>query len=179
MIRTLVFDTETTGLLAPRISPIEKQPSIISFYGVVIDDEGASLETIDYHFNPGFDVTPIITKITGLTNEFLKDKPQFSKHEEEIRDIIKSCDVVIAHNAKFDTEMVNNEMRRCDTFDKLVWKKIICTVEASMHIKGHRLNLTALHTHLFGKPFENAHSAGGDVAALLVCVIEMRKRGWL
>ena len=177
--RTLIADTETTGLLAAKISPLEKQPSIISFYGVVIDEEGKPLETIDYHFNPGFPISETITKITGITNEFLVDKPNFSKHEEEIRKIIESVDEVIAHNAKFDTEMVNNELRRCNTFEKLTWPKVICTVEQTMHVKGHRLNLTALHVHLFGKPFDNAHSAGGDIMALKNCVIEMRKRGWL
>jgi DNA polymerase-3 subunit alpha len=177
MSRSLIFDTETTGLLQPKISPLEKQPSIISFYGVVIDEEGKLLETIDYHFNPGFDVSPTITKITGITNEFLKDKPTFKEHEEQIRNIIMSCDFAIAHNAKFDTEMVDNEMRRCDSFDKLIWPKVICTVEQTMSFKGHRLNLTALHTHLFGVPFSNAHSAGGDVAALLACVLKLREMG--
>ena len=177
--RTLIADTETTGLRGPQITPLEKQPSCISLYGVVIDEEGKELENIDLHFNPGFDVEPIITKITGLTNEFLKDKPKFSEHEEVIRNLIMSCEVVIFHNAKFDTGIIDDEFKRCNTFEKLTWPKVICTVEQTMHVKGHRLSLTALHVHLFGKPFDNAHSAGGDVMALKNCVIEMRKRGWL
>jgi len=178
-MKTLVWDTETTGLLQPSIVPLEKQPSIISLYGSMIDDEGNVLESIDLNFNPGFPVEPIITKITGLTNEFLADKPKFSEHEEQIRNFVMSADVTIAHNAKFDCGMLNNELKRCGTFELMVWPRILCTVESTMSIRGHRLNLTALHTHLFGKAFDSAHSAGGDVAALTACVIELRRLGYL
>lgn len=176
-MRTLIFDTETTGLLQPSIVPLEKQPSIISFYANVIDDEGQVVEELDFHCNPGFPIGEIITKITGITNDDLKDKPPFSEFEEKVRNIIDSCEIACAHNAKFDIGMVSNEMRRCGTFELLKWHQIVCTVEATMHMRGHRLNLTKLHTELFGVPFSDAHSAKGDVTALTKCYIELRKRG--
>ena len=178
-MRTLIFDTETTGLLEPEIAPLEKQPSIISFYGSVLNDEGETIEELDFHCNPGFPISALITKITGITNEDLKDEKPFKEYEEKVRALLSSVDIAVAHNAKFDIGMVNNELKRCETFEGFTWPKTVCTVEASMAIRGHRLSLTKLHAYLFGLEFSDAHSAKGDVTALIKCYVELKKRGYV
>ena len=40
-----------------------------------------------------------------------------------------------------------------------------CTLEQSMHIKGHRLKNSELYTIATGKEIENAHQAKADVLA--------------
>ena len=70
---TLVFDTETTGLLAPRAARISQQPDIIEFYGEFIEDE----KHHHYLFNPGLKLPP-------SNNEDHRDTGQRLKGQTEI-----------------------------------------------------------------------------------------------
>jgi ATP-dependent DNA helicase DinG len=119
---------------------------------------------------------PIITRITGIKDEDLADKQPFSAHAEDVLQIIYEADSVVAHNLSYDYEMVCIELARLDK--KARWPMTrICTVEQSEWYKGYRLNLGALHEHLFGCKFEDAHRARSDVEALAKCFNEMRQRG--
>jgi len=177
--RTGIFDTETTGLLLPELSPLSSQPSIIEFAGVVVDENDEIIEEIEFLCNPGFKVSEEITRITGIRNDQIVDQPSFEHNEKRVRDFIGSCDAIVAHNLKFDYGMVNNELKRCGTNEDIVWPEKICTVEKTMIIKGHRLSLSKLHAHLFGTPFDGAHRAMVDVKALTRCFIELRNKGYI
>ena len=39
IMHTILYDTETTGLLQPEAKGLQAQPYIIEFYGVRIDDD--------------------------------------------------------------------------------------------------------------------------------------------
>lgn len=73
--------------------------------------------------------------------------------------------------------MIDFEMKRLVT--ELAWpERLVCTVEATEHLKGHRLSLTKLYEHLFpGENFPGAHRAKADVQALVRCYVEMFKQG--
>jgi DNA polymerase-3 subunit alpha len=71
--------------------------------------------------------------------------------------------------------MINNEMRRLGL--TVAWPRVICTVEETEHLKGHRLKLSDLYELLFGEKFANAHDAKADVEALAKCYFELVKRG--
>jgi DNA polymerase-3 subunit alpha len=178
-MRTLAFDTETTGLLKSKMAKLEDQPSIIEFFGVVIDENGEEVEELEFLCYPGFEISEEIIRITGITPDMLKDEKPFSEYEEKLRVLIGSCDEVVAHNFPFDFGMIDNELKRCKTDESLTWPTKLCTIEKSMILKGHRLNLTKLHTELFGEGFPEAHRARNDVMALKRCFIEMRKREML
>lgn len=177
--RTGIFDTETTGLLLPELSPLSSQPSIIEFAGVVVDENDEIIEEIEFLCNPGFKISDEITRITGIRQEQLVDQSPFKEHEQKVRDFIGGCDAVVAHNLKFDFGMVMNELKRCGTEGELNWPEKICTVEKTLIIKGHRLSLSKLHAHLFGTPFDGAHRAMVDVKALTRCFIEIRNKGYI
>lgn len=175
-MRHFIFDTETTDLLSNELLADRHQPHIIEFYGEVINDCGKVTDTLEFLCHPGFTIEPITTKITGIKPEDLEGKPPFAEFSERVADFIESSDVVVAHNLSFDMGVVNVEMRRCG--QSLIWpEELICTVEQTEWIHGHRLNLSALHEHLFGEKFSGAHRAKNDVKALTRCYVELMKRG--
>ena len=176
MQRTLVFDTETTGLIDNNVVDVKRQPLIIEFYGCHVDFNGKIIDELEFRCNPGIPLEPIITKITGLRDEDLKAEKSFKYHAQAVCDFIGQSDSVVAHNFSYDWAMINFEMQRAGLIAP--WPLIrICTVEETEWFKGHRLNLSALHEHLFGETFQDAHRAKNDVMALVRCFNELRERG--
>jgi len=177
VVRSLVLDCETTGLIQNSVKPLSQQPSIIEYFGQIV--EGTEVvEELEFFCDPGFPVSEEITRITGIKPEQVKGQPLFSHFADQVKEQIESVDEVVAHNMSYDRAMVNFEMKRAET--ELIWPaNLICTVEGTEHLKGHRLNLSALHEFLFGEPFTGAHRARVDVAALTRCFIELRERGEL
>lgn len=106
MKRSILFDTETTGL-----DPATGDRVI----------EVAAIELIDdlptgqfYHtlIDPERDVPPDSTRIHGFTREDLIGQPKFSEIADAFLDFI-SDDEMIAHNATFDFGFVNSELALC------------------------------------------------------------------
>jgi DNA polymerase-3 subunit epsilon len=176
-----IFDTETTGLLDSRLIPLPRQPHIIEFYGALVDlDEPDPIPKweLDTLLNPGVPISAEITRITGIDDAMVKDAPTFAEFAPLLRSAFHASHRTIAHNASFDIEMLSIEYARLDSPDPLPAYNI-CTVEQTVHLKGHRMTLQALHEHLFGERFKEAHRARTDVQALIRCCIELRKRGCL
>jgi len=174
-MKTLVFDTETTDLIKNKLQSLDKQPHIIELFGVSLDLEGNELDHYHFMFDPGFVISDEIIRITGITPDMLAGKPKFKQHAEEIKRIIEFHDEVVAHNLSYDRAVVDFEMKRAGI--EVEWPELICTVEATEHIKGFRLNLNGLHELLFGEPFAGAHRAENDVRALANCFRELRTTG--
>lgn len=174
-MKTLVFDTETTDLIKNKLQPLDRQPHIIEFFGVSLDLEGNELYTYHFMFDPGFKISDEVTRITNITPEMLVGKPKFKEHAEEIKAIIEKHDEVVAHNLSYDKSMIDFEMKRAGL--EVEWPDLVCTVEATEHVKGFRLNLNALHELLFGEGFTGAHRAENDVRALANCFRELRTSG--
>lgn len=168
-----VFDTETTGLIKNHRLPLSAQPKVIEFYGELVNRRtGEVIEELEFMANPGFPLEAIITQITGLTDADLKDKPPFSANIQRVIDFFGKADRAVAHNISYDKGMLTFEARRSET--EIVWPaSMICTVQKTEHFMGHRLNLSKLHNHLFGKPFEGAHRAREDVKALTRSYLEL------
>ena len=175
-MRHFIMDTETTGLIKNSLQPLKHQPRVIEFYARIDNDAGELLEEIEFFCDPGVPVSAEITKITGIKPEDVKGQPAFSHFSPRIKEMIESCDVCVAHNLSFDMAIVDMDMSRSKVeFDWPATK--LCTVEGSEHLKGHRLNLSALHELLFGEPFAGAHRARTDVEALARCYHELVARG--
>lgn len=168
-----VFDTETTGLPLHRDASLRKQPRIIEFAGLITDGKDI-LSTCEFICNPGIAIEPIITQITGLTNEDLKDKQPFSSFVPQVREYFAGAVGRIAHNLSFDKGMLEFDLRRLDmTLDSISWhadgrgeKALeICTVEETFHEYGRRQRLQDLYQRFFG-PYVQKHRAMDDVVLL-------------
>ena len=175
---SLIFDTETTGLIRSRIIPLTRQPCVIELYACLCDEAGEIVDELDQIICPPVAVTQEITNITGITPEMVKGMPPFVAVKDRFLSMAMRADEVVAHNLAFDMGIIDFEFRRLNI--SMLWPaKKTCTVEMTEHIKGHRLKLSALHEYLFGEPFEGAHRAKVDVNALRRCFFELRKRGIL
>jgi DNA polymerase-3 subunit alpha len=179
-LKALIFDTETTDLIKNRHAPLPNQPHITELFGLVLrlrvrkgmGDRWLEDSSWWSLFNPGIPLNKEVQRITGLDDEALKTEPSFRSKASEVKALIESCDIVVAHNLSFDLAMVTIEMDRINV--KVNWPdKRICTVEATEHFKGRRLKLIELHEHLFGEGFENAHRAENDVRPLTRCFIKL------
>lgn len=169
-MKIAVFDTETTGIPKHPDSKMEVQPKAIEFGGVIVDPEGNPLQELELLFNPGEPLEPIITKITGLTDEDLKDQPTFAEQASLVEAFFAGCDAVIAHNLPFDCTIIDLEFLRMNR-DDFPWPKIqVCTVQENAERWGRRPKLLELYEEQFGKPLDQKHRALDDVMALVaVC----------
>ena len=164
----LLFDTETTGLIKSDSNKIEEQPYIIEIYACKIDDDYNMLGEFNTFIKPPVEVSREITKITGITNDMIKDAPNFSKVYGDLANFFVGVDEMIAHNLPFDRSMVANELVRVNKLINFPWPiKHTCTVAMSMGLEQRRLNLNALHKYATGKDIINAHRAKDDVHALV------------
>lgn len=164
-MKCIIFDTETTGLLLPSTSPTEKQPRIIEL-GLVIVEDGEMTGERNWLINPECDITPEITKITGITNDDVKDKPLFRQLLPEIESAFEYTDYGFAHNAPFDVGMLTNELLLCAR-SGFPWPLLtICTAQEYTHILGYRPRLINLYESVMGKKLEQTHRALDDAMAV-------------
>ncbi|MDW4244767.1 3'-5' exonuclease [Staphylococcus saprophyticus] len=90
----VVLDFETTGL-------DYKEDEIIQF-GVVEYQEGKVIDEYSKYFKPNKPVGKTVMRKTGITNDFLEDKPKISKEDlEELKKLLEEK-TIVAHNAPFD-----------------------------------------------------------------------------
>lgn len=177
MTKYYVFaDCETTGLTKAESSALALQPFITEICLIKTTED---LEIVDRYVQMFKVPNPLeakVIQITGITDEMLVDKNPFVKHWREVADFFLGATRFIAHNATYDRDCIRYELMRLGKQFQFPWPpEVICTVEKSMHFKGHRLNLGALHEHLFGVKFEGAHRAEEDVEALIRCYKKMRE----
>lgn len=166
-MKFLVFDTETTGLLQPRVVDLNKQPRIIEL-GLVVVDDGKCVAKKNWLIHPRCPLPAIITKITGIKDFDLVDMPNFEEiWPSEIAPCFDGVDCVVAHNLPFDMGMVNNEIARIPGLE-FAWPKMqVCTVQEYVHLFGRRPTMKELYIHFLGKPLEQTHRAMDDATALM------------
>ncbi len=88
------LDLETTGTDPSKDKIIE--------FGAVKFDLNGNRETLQTLLNPGISIPNIITHITNLRDEDVKDAPTIRDKYDEIREFIGDCPI-IGHNIQFDT----------------------------------------------------------------------------
>lgn len=187
-MKALVLDCETNGLISNHTVALTNQPHIIEFYGAlcaITKKKYTVLEELTMLIKPPYPLgnRPIKAKskktietITGITDALLVTALPFAAHASALQTFIEAAPLVIAHNAQYDREMLDIEFERLGK--QVKWPPMRCTIEQTMHINGNRQSLTNLHQYFFNEPFE-AHRAKPDVEAVLRCLVEMCKRGWL
>lgn len=93
------FDTETTGT-----NPEADYPTEVAAVKVRVRDD-LSMEILDRmteYIRPPVQLSAELENLTGITNAFLADKPEWSEVHAKIRDFFGNH-TVVAHNAPFDT----------------------------------------------------------------------------
>ena len=102
-MRQIVLDTETTGL------SWEKGNRIVEVGCIELVERRPTGRQFQRYFNPGRDMEPGAQEVTGLSLDFLSDKPRFDAVLDELLDFIRGAELVI-HNASFDVGFLNHEL---------------------------------------------------------------------
>ncbi|HET7126179.1 MAG TPA: DNA polymerase III subunit epsilon [Lysobacter sp.] len=149
-MRQVVLDTETTGLYADR------GDRIVEIGCVELLERRPSGRTFHCYLNPDREFSAGAQEVTGLTLEFLADKPRFHEVAEEFLAFVEGAELVI-HNAAFDIGFLDAELALLGAqFGRMHAR---CTVEDSLLLArqrypGQRNSLDALCRRL---GVDNAH----------------------
>lgn len=103
-MRQIILDTETTGL------SWERGNRVVEIGCVELVERRPTGRTFHCYLNPDCAFEPGAQEVTGLTLEFLADKPRFAAVADEFLAFIDGAELVI-HNAAFDVGFLDNELR--------------------------------------------------------------------
>lgn len=104
-MRQVILDTETTGL-----DP-SKGHRLIEVGCLEMINRRLTGRQFHAYINPERDIEAGAATITGLTSEFLADKPKFVDIVEELLAFLQESDTeLIIHNAPFDLGFLNYEL---------------------------------------------------------------------
>ncbi|MFH1218325.1 MAG: exonuclease domain-containing protein, partial [Candidatus Peregrinibacteria bacterium] len=155
------LDLETTG-----INP--DKDKIIEFGAVKFDLKG-NTETLQTLIHPGITLPEIITHITGITDEDLKNAPPFQEKAEEISAFIGDLPI-IGHNIQFDTSFLRNhhiELKNPE-YD---------TVQlASILFPGLNSYSLEILTHLLDLKHKDKHRALDDAVAAMELFLKLKDK---
>jgi exodeoxyribonuclease X len=188
-MKYLILDTETTGLHAPQACEIAYFPVSDSFsifksnlksafdFNFGLKDDFTFETHFDFIFNsrfkPNKKIDPQAAKVTGITDEHVKDCPSidtFSLPEETI------C--IIGHNITYDHKVLSYK-----DLANPVNVKLICTKELSqlafqgLNIENNKL--TTLFQHFYPEHtdiLENAHGAYQDCLMVYMLLYQILER---
>ena len=104
-MRQIILDTETTGL------SWEKGNRLVEIGCIELINRRPTGRTYQQYLNPEREMEPGAAEVTGLSYEFLSDKPRFHEIAEDFLAFIRDSELVI-HNADFDVGFINAELAR-------------------------------------------------------------------
>ena len=154
----VIFDLETTGLdlVKDRIIQI----SYIKVYPDGREERGNDL------VNPEKPIEPIITQLTGISDEDVKDKPTFKQLGATLAEKFTGCDFAGFNSNHFDIPLLAEEFLRAGIDFDFSKSKMI-DAQTIFH-KMERRNLAAAYKFYCGRKMEEdfeAHRADQDTEA--------------
>ena len=154
----VIFDLETTGLdlVKDRIIQI----SYIKVYPDGREERGNEL------VNPEKPIEPLITQLTGISNEDVKDKPTFKQLGAVLAEKFTGCDFAGFNSNHFDIPLLAEEFLRAGVDFDFSKSKMI-DAQTIFH-KMERRNLAAAYKFYCGRKMEEdfeAHRADQDTEA--------------
>ena len=203
-MRTLVFDSETTGLSKTQIispSTIHLWPHVVQFSYIVFDTESNEIVKIKdsiIKVPDGFTITEENAKIHGITTEIslVKGVDLLPVLEEFFADF-DSADHIVGHNVSFDINMIKAELQRLimNSSDKKLQDylttintstKFYCTMQETIELCGIEMKdkygrsykkfpkLVELYQKMFNVTPKNLHNSLNDVIVCLRCFIKLK-----
>ena len=174
----IVFDLETTGLPKAEGSDLEIQPKIIEFGGVKLDEDLNEIGRLEFFCNPGHPLDPVITKITKITDDDLKNEKPFIANYKPLCDFFLGETKIVAHNLPFDRKILKFELERNDKLTKFPWpSEHICTVEIGKSVWGSFRKLADIYFEVTGQEHKGAHRSIADVLATVEILKWYKKEG--
>ena len=107
MMRQVVLDTETTGL------EVGKGHRLIEIGCVELLERRPTQRKFHRYLNPQRAIDEGARVVTGISDEFLLDKPLFAQIADELLEFIGDAELII-HNAAFDLAFLDAELALAD-----------------------------------------------------------------
>jgi DNA polymerase-3 subunit epsilon len=174
-MHTIFFDLETTGVSTTHDRIIQIALKKVS---IKADENGSpkisfvsDMQSLVNPFTPDFinadkkpitSLNPIVSELTGISDNDLKSAPFFHQISKRVLDFIGDCPLAGYNIDNFDFPILVREMERTGIQKK--WKNPTIDVFV-LYRRLYPSNLSAVYKRLFGHEFENAHSAMADVDA--------------
>lgn len=148
------FDIEGTGLDVVNDRIVELSIRIIQPEEDLID------LTFTRYFNPGVPIPAEVTAIHGITNEMVKNAPDFAESAHFIMDLMKGCDLAGYNLWNYDIPIIAEEFDRAGLEFSLEGVNVIDV--GNIFKKKEERSLSAAVRFYTGKDLENAHTAEAD-----------------
>ncbi|MHC1707756.1 MAG: exonuclease domain-containing protein [Bacteroidales bacterium] len=151
----VVFDLETTGtnIVTDRIVEI-------SLLRAMPD---GSEEVFTHRVNPGIPIPKEVTRIHGITDEDVKDKPSFKELAHEISRFIGNADLGGFNSIRFDIPILVEEFLRAGVDFDFKSRRFVDVL--NIYHKMEPRNLRAAFRFYCDQELEGAHSAEADTIA--------------
>ena len=149
-----ILDFETTGLSAEYDRVIE--------VGVVKAKNYKVIDTFQEFINPGRRIPSVITSLTGITNDMVKNADRSSKVMPRLNSFVGD-EFIVAHNASFDSRFYKAEMNRARIYPK---NEFLCSLllarRVFQNLDSHKLSVLCNYLGFTNKA---SHRALGDARA--------------
>jgi DNA polymerase III epsilon subunit-like protein len=186
----IVFDTETTGLPVqtqwrsfydPKDLSKYDSARVVSISWILVDDDMKEVAAYDYLVQPdGYTIPQESINIHGITNERAKAEGVAMKEvlNKFAESLTTACEkgplTLVAHNIKFDVNVMKAECYRYDRNDialTITQARRYCTMFEGKNLLKMKRNpkLSALYTALYNEDITNAHDAKYDTLHCYKC----------
>src|SRR6185503_20096753 len=170
LMRQIVLDTETTGL----------EPGaghrIIEIGCVELVNRKPTSNRFHRYVNPEREVDRGALEVHGIENDFLATQPKFAEVATELVEFISGAELVI-HNADFDIEFLNHELRRLPGMPQEIRERcgVLDTLALARRMHpGQRNSLDALaKRYSVDNSKRELHGALLDAQILAECYLAM------
>lgn len=152
-----VFDLETTG-----IDPDKDRIIQIAIIRVEPDGRRKTYETL---VNPEIPIPPDSTKVHGIKDSDVQDKPTFSQIRREVEEFLQDAALGGFNSINFDTPLLMAELKRCE--GELDLRNVMQVDAMRIFHTMERRDLTAAYRFYCDKELVGAHSALVDTEATL------------
>lgn len=151
----IFFDIESTGVSVGQDKIIE-----ICLYKIF---PGGNKEIKTYRINPERPIPAETTKIHGITDEDVKDKPTFKQLSGEINAFIGNSDLAGYNSNKFDVPILVEEFLKAGVDFDISNRRFVDVM--NIFHKMEARTLKAAYKFYCGRDLINAHSAEADTTA--------------
>lgn len=153
------IDIETTGYMP-------KFDNIIEFCGIKVSN-GKIIDIYSTLIKPPSPVSEFITELTGITNEMLKNQPDFNQIADNIYEFLGN-EILLGHNINFDINFLYDNLAL--TLNKYLNNDFVDLLRFSRRLfkdfENHKLGTVAQE---LGVTSENWHRAKVDCDTTIKC----------
>lgn len=159
----VAFDLETTGLDG-------EKARIVEFSFIELDGSLNELSRWTELVNPAMPIPADTVKVHGITDEMVANRPPFAEFAPRVQALVQDA-VLVAHNHKFDLEILSRELARAGQAGLKPNHPCIDTQRIESFVNSH--SLAEAYKRYTGSDFDGAHRSEADTAA---CVEVLRRQ---